>query len=145
VILPDAEVQRGESMRLAGAVIFVRDLQRSQRFYQELLELEVQVTEPEAVLLSGAEGDHLALRALAGAGRLARSVGVQYLMWTARDLEDLGRARQVLEGWGAVSTRAQDGLEVVEGLDPDRTVIILVYPAVPSFGAVTLPGRLFAY
>jgi catechol 2,3-dioxygenase-like lactoylglutathione lyase family enzyme len=134
-----------ENMRLAGAVIFVRDLQRSQDFYQQLLELEVQLTGPEALVLSGSDGVHLVLRARRGAERLAGNVGVHYLFWTPRDHEHLDRAKKVLGAWGPVSTTSQDDLEVVEGVDPDRTPIILVYPAVPTRGAVTLPGRLFAY
>jgi catechol-2,3-dioxygenase len=86
-------------MRLSGAVSFVRDLPRSQDFYQQLLELEIQVTEADAVLLVGADGDLLALRELTSAVRVAPAVGVQYLCWTARDREDLGRARKVLEAW----------------------------------------------
>ena len=134
-----------ENMRLAGAVIFVRDLQRSQDFYQQLLELEVQVTGREALALSGPQGVHLVLRAMRGAERLAGNVGVHYLFWTPRDREDLERAKKVLEAWGPVSTSSHDDLEVVEGVDPDRTPIILIYPAVPTRGAVTLPARLFAY
>jgi catechol 2,3-dioxygenase-like lactoylglutathione lyase family enzyme len=132
-------------MRLAGAVIFVRDLRRSQDFYQQVLELEVRVTETDAVLLAGAEGDLLALRALTSAVRVAPAIGVQYVCWTARDREDLGRAKKVLEAWGPVSTRSQDGVDVVEGLDPDRTKLVVTYPTLRKFGGGSLPSRLFGY
>jgi catechol 2,3-dioxygenase-like lactoylglutathione lyase family enzyme len=126
-------------------VIFVRDLQRSLDFYQQLFELEVQVAEPEAVLLSGSEGVHIVLRALAGAERVGGGVGVHRLMWTARDRDDLGRARSALEAWGSVSTTSEDGVERVDGLDPDRTPITVIYPDLPRVGGLTLRAHILAY
>ena len=132
-------------MRLDGAVLFVRDLRRSQDFYEQLLELETQVSAPEMVLLAGAQGDHLLLRALPGTNVVARTNGVRRLLWTASDAEDLRRATRVLESSGPVVTESHDGLEVVEGLDPDRFQIALIYPGVPGVGAVMLPNSLYAY
>jgi catechol 2,3-dioxygenase-like lactoylglutathione lyase family enzyme len=63
-------------MRLTAAVMFVRDLSRSEEFYRGLLlELELETTTGEALLLS-ADGVHLVLRALDGALHASGNLGV---------------------------------------------------------------------
>jgi catechol 2,3-dioxygenase-like lactoylglutathione lyase family enzyme len=136
----------GEAIRLIAAVIFVRKLARSEDFYRDLLELETEMTSPEAVLLSGPAGDHLVLRALARAPRLLGGIGVQYLIWTARDAGDLERCANMLRTRDAfVSTTQDHGLTVVEGHDPDHIPILLVYPPGPGVGMTALPARIYAY
>jgi hypothetical protein len=141
--------QRGpdvaEHMRLTAAVIFVRDLDRSAEFYRQLFELDAEITTGGALLLSAARGDHLVLRALERARRVT-GVGVQYLIWAARDPDDLTRCELVLQARDAqVSTWTDQGIKVVEGHDPDSIPILVTYPAWPPVDATTLPGRIFAY
>ena len=50
--------------RLSAAVVFVRELARSEDFYRELLEFEREIASSEAVLLAGPAGDHLVLRGI---------------------------------------------------------------------------------
>jgi catechol 2,3-dioxygenase-like lactoylglutathione lyase family enzyme len=135
-----------ERMRLTSAVIFVRDLDRGVEFYCQLLELEPTMRTGEAVLLSVGDGDHLVLRGFEMAARSSPSVGVQFLVWTARDREDLDRCTQVLEAWNAlVSTWNEDDITVVEGHDPDRTPILVTFPMGPSPSWTRLPTRVFNY
>jgi catechol-2,3-dioxygenase len=136
-----------EHMKLTSAVIFVRDLDRSKEFYGQLLQLNVELTTGEALLLYAGEGDHVVLRELErSSGATGGVVGVQYLIWTARDPEDLDRCERVLQTWGVhVSTWFDDDIRVVEGRDPDRTPILVTYPAGPGKGWTRLPTRVFSY
>jgi catechol 2,3-dioxygenase-like lactoylglutathione lyase family enzyme len=135
-----------EHMRLTAAVIFVRDLERSAEFYRQLLTLDTEMTTGEALLLSAARGDHLVLRAREGAPHFTSNLGVQSLIWTASDPEDLDRCEQVLQARDAhVSTWTDQNIQVVEGHDPDHIPILVTYPAGPPVGATTLPTRVFAY
>jgi catechol-2,3-dioxygenase len=133
-------------MQLSSAVIFVRDLDRSKEFYRQLLQLDVGLTTGEAVLLSAGEGDHLVLRELPDAPGTSGVVGVQYLIWTATDREDLERCERVLETWDAhISTWRDHDITIVEGRDPDRTPILVTYPAGPGKEWTRLPTRVFSY
>ena len=133
-------------MRLTAAVVFVRDLKRSKTFYRELLALDLATETGDAVLLSSADGDHLALRALEGAVRPSAVLGVQYLIWTTEDANDLEHCEHVLRAWDAyTSTWTDGGVTVVEGHDPDRTPVLVSYAPDPRTGASTLPARVFAY
>jgi hypothetical protein len=135
-----------EGMSLSGAVIFVRELHRSEDFYRQLFELDVEIAEPESVLLLGPSGDHLFLRARGEAGRMPGGVGVQYLIWTARDAADLDRCEEVLKARGAFrSTTIEHGITVVEGHDPDNIPVLVTYPAGPGVGMTSVPTRLYAY
>src|SRR3954462_167807 len=130
-------------MKLTSAVIFVRDLDRSKEFYGQLLQLDGELPTGEALLMYAGEGDHLVLRELdRAAGATGGVGGVQDLIWPARDPEDLNRCERVLQPGGAhVSTWFDHDIEVVEGRDPDRTPILVTYPAGPGKGWTRLPTR----
>ena len=97
-------------LSLSAVVMHVRELQRSTDFYREILQLEVEVTSDEAALLTAPTGDHLVLRALPGASRTFGTVGVQFVLWTARDNEDLDRCERELKARDAfVSVSARAG------------------------------------
>jgi hypothetical protein len=133
-------------MRLTSAVIYVRDLDRAIEFYGQLLDLEPTITQDEAVLLSKDDRDHLVLRALKTASRVAPSVGVQFLVWTAQSREDLDRCMHALEALAApFSTWNEGDITVVEGRDPDRTPILVTFPAGPGPSWTRLPTRVFSY
>jgi catechol-2,3-dioxygenase len=133
-------------MELSSAVIFVRDLERSKEFYGQLLQLDVALSTGEALLLSAGEGDHLVLRQLEDAPGASGVVGVQYLIWTATDGEDLERCERLLQGWNAhVSTWRDHDITIVEGRDPDHTPILVTYPAGPGREWTRLPTRVFSY
>jgi len=145
---PDRETNplTSDGPRLTAAIVFVRELARSESFYRDLLELKVEMTSAEAVLLSTAAGDHLILRALARAPRPFGAIGVQYLVWTARDGDDLERCERILKDRKSlVSTTIDHGIKVVEGRDPDDIPVIVIYPPGPSPDMTSLPSRVYAY
>ena len=72
------EVGERPRLRLASAVMFVRELERSVRFYRELLALEVTVQDKEAALLVSPDGFQLYLRSMGPrAPRPLGNVGIQ--------------------------------------------------------------------
>ncbi|HEY6745116.1 MAG TPA: VOC family protein [Mycobacteriales bacterium] len=123
---------RGERprLRLSSAVMFVRELERSVRFYRELLALEVAVRDNTAALLVSPDGFQLYLRSM---GSMAHhplgNVGIQYLIWTADGEGDLRRCEQVLRAWSEhVTSQTVDGFTVVEGRGPDGVPVLVTYP-----------------
>ena len=77
-------------VRLASVVMFVHDLDVSVAFSRALLGMEVTVRSPSAALLVSVDDFQLYLRAMTpGATRALGAVGVQYVIWTATDEEDL--------------------------------------------------------
>lgn len=115
---------------LASAVMFVTDLDRSVAFYEQLLAWEVSLKDDTVALLVGSEGFELYLRAMGPRVQHPRgSVGIQYLMWTARDDDDLTRCEAVLrEESPHVSRTVGDGFTVVEGRGPDSVPVLVTYP-----------------
>ena len=133
-------------MRLTSAWLVVRNLDRSTEFYGQLLGLRPTMTTSEATLLSAENGDHLALRVIEHAKRSIPALGVQSLVWTAKDREDLDRCRQLLERLDAlVSTWNEDDITVVEGRDPDGLPVIVTFPAGPGRNWAEIPRRIFSY
>lgn len=136
----------GGNLELSAAVIFVHELERSADFYRDVLKLEAEVASEGAVLLTAPAGDHVVLRALAKAQRLSGTVGVQYLVWTARDADDLFRVEEALKARGAfVSATVEQGINVVEGRDPDNIPVLVVYPPSPAAGLTAVPARTYGY
>jgi catechol 2,3-dioxygenase-like lactoylglutathione lyase family enzyme len=124
----------------------VRELERSVRFYRELLALEVAVHDNTAALLVSPDGFELYLRSMGpGAHHSLGSVGIQYLIWTADGEDDLRRCEQVLRAWSDQVTRQSiDGFTVVEGRGPDNVPVLVTHPgpdegAAPSDSATFLP------
>jgi catechol-2,3-dioxygenase len=133
-------------MKPAAAVIFVSDLARSQQFYSELLELDVSLEQDGASLLTATSGYCLVLREFEHATRTSGVLGLQYMIWAARDREDLHRCGRVLTAWnGYVSTSSDDRSETVEGHDPDRLPVLVTYPSGAGISLAQLPLRTFAY
>ncbi len=135
--------------RLASAVTFVRDLDPSVRFYQELLALEISDRSTTAALLVSPEGAHLILRAMGGeAVHALGSTGVQYVAWVVGGEEELARCERVLRAHGNHSgTRTVHGLTVVEGRDPDGIPVLVCYPGPDQLppGQRRLWPRIYAW
>ena len=107
--------------RLDSVVMFVHDLNRSVSFYSDVLNLHVADRSATAALLIGAKRSQLILRAMGrGAEHALGGVGVQYVIWTADDADDLARCEKVLKDRSAWrDTRTSEHVTVVEGRDPD--------------------------
>src|SRR5215472_9456271 len=142
-----AEVLVADSVRLSAAVVFVRNLDRSLKFYTEVLGLAVIDRSPTAVLLGEDDGPQLVLRAFGeNAAHPLGSLGVQYLIWMTDSRDDLDRRMALLQQRSAYSETHKHGEAVtVEGRDPDDLVVMIGYrpPGQPALSG--LPARVYAW
>jgi catechol 2,3-dioxygenase-like lactoylglutathione lyase family enzyme len=119
-----------QGARLSTVVMFVRDLERSVRFYTELLALTIADRSPTAALLVSESGAHLVLRSMGpSAAHPLGNAGVQYVAWSVAGEDELARTERVLKAHSAhVETRNTHGVTVAEGRDPDGIPVILCQP-----------------
>jgi CBS domain-containing protein len=132
------------SIRLASAVVFVSNLEHSLDFYQPLLRYTLTVSEVDAALLAGPGGSQLYLRETGDTSGWQQSgVGVQWLVWTAGGEEDLDRCADLLEQRGALVRRdTSEGINRVEGRDPDGQSILITYPGPERAPRCLIPERI---
>jgi catechol 2,3-dioxygenase-like lactoylglutathione lyase family enzyme len=133
--------------RLDSVVMFVHDLDRSVRFYSDVLNLHVADRSATAALLIGAKRSQLILRAMGGGAEHALgAVGVQYVIWTADDDADLARCEKVLKDRSAWrDSRTTEHVTVVEGRDPDNIVVMITYPGPDQAPLHELPVRIYGW
>jgi len=133
--------------RLDSVVMFVHDLNRSVSFYSDVLRLHVADRSATAALLIGAKRSQLILRAMGrGAEHALGGVGVQYVIWTADDPDDLTRCEKVLKDRSAWrDTRTTGHVTVVEGKDPDDIAVMIVYPGPDQAPLHELPVRIYGW
>jgi catechol 2,3-dioxygenase-like lactoylglutathione lyase family enzyme len=133
--------------RIGSVVMFVQDLDRSVRFYAEVLALQVADRSSTAALLVSGAGSQLVLRAMGHhANRALGSVGVQYVVWTAASEADLDRCEQVLKSRSAYrQRRASDSVDAVEGRDPDDIAVVVSYPGPEQVPLHQLPVRVYGW
>jgi len=136
-----------DGARLDSAVMFVQNLDRSVSFYTELLALKVADRSPTAALLISGARSQLILRAMgSGAVHSLGGVGVQYVIWTAADDEDLDRCERVLKKLSAYrETRTSGPAKAVEGRDPDDIVVLITYPGPDRLPLHELPVRIYGW
>ncbi len=116
-------------VRLSAVVIYVYKLDRSIDFYSGLLGLEVTLREQDAALLVGSFGTHLYLRRMQQGVRASVGVGVQYTIWTFDSENEFRRAERWLEEHGGIGRRYHyEGMNGIEGRDPDNLSVIVGYP-----------------
>jgi catechol 2,3-dioxygenase-like lactoylglutathione lyase family enzyme len=133
--------------RLDSVVMFVHDLDRSVSFYSDVLKLHVADRSATAALLIGGKRSQLILRAMGrGAEHALGGVGVQYVIWTADDLDDLRRCEKALQNRSAWrDTRTTEHVTAVEGRDPDDIVVMIVYPGPDQAPLHELPVRIYGW
>ena len=115
------------AVRLNHAVLFVSDLDRALRFYEEAFGMQVVAREPRAsaaFLRLPRSGNHhdLGLFGLgAGAPPKRRgTVGLYHLAWQVGTIDELAQARQTLLDRGAYTGESSHGAtKSVYGADPD--------------------------
>jgi len=136
-----------ENVRLSAAVVFVRSLDRSVKFYTEVLDLAVLDRSPTAVLLGEDGGPQLVLRAFGeNATHPLGSLGVQYLIWMTGSRDDLDRRAALLQQRSAYKETHTNGDAItIEGRDPDDLVVMIGYrpPGQPALRG--LPARVYAW
>jgi catechol 2,3-dioxygenase-like lactoylglutathione lyase family enzyme len=133
--------------RLDSVVMFVHDLDRSVSFYSDVLNLHVADRSATAALLIGAKRSQLILRAMGrGAEHALGGVGVQYVIWTADDADDLARCEKVLKHRSAWrDSRTTEHVTAVEGRDPDDIVLMITYPGPDQAPLHELPVRIYGW
>jgi catechol 2,3-dioxygenase-like lactoylglutathione lyase family enzyme len=133
--------------RLGSVVMFVQNLDRSVNFYRQVLALEVSDHSPTAALLTSAGGSQLILRSMgSGAVHSLGGVGVQYVIWTADDDEELDRCERALKELSAHrDTRAAGPARAVEGRDPDDIVVMIIHPGPDEVPLQELPVRIYGW
>jgi hypothetical protein len=133
-------------LRLASAVMFVRELGRSVSFYRDLLAMDVRIRNHTAALLVSPDGFQLYLRSMgAGAQHPLGHVGIQYLVWTAGSKDDLRRCEHLLARSGHVTSQTVDGITVVEGRGPDDVPIVVTYPGPDQASSHKIPPRIYEW
>ena len=110
--------------RLQHLVLWVSDVERSVRFYTEVLGFEVKVRHPSAAFLRipGTPDDHhLGLFEQTGVSRPDEGVARMYhSAWEVGELTDLVRARQRLTEAGALVGQSDHGVSLsLYAKDPD--------------------------
>ncbi len=113
-------------VRLNHAVLFVADLQRSERFYRDVFGMEVVAREPRAnaaFLRLPRSGNHhdLGLFGIGSdAGPKRRGVGLYHLAWQVDTIDELAAARDALLAAGAYTGESSHGAtKSIYGADPD--------------------------
>ncbi|CAM5370988.1 hypothetical protein SALBM135S_08571 [Streptomyces alboniger] len=138
---------QSEGMRLASAVVYVFDLDRSVRFYRELLGLQVTVAMGEAALLVGESGSQLYLRSVGPhAPHATGGIGIQCLMWTASSRAALHRCEEALKDCDAhITTRRAAGFTWVEGRDPNGIPVHVTYPGPEQVARTEIITRIYSW
>lgn len=134
-------------VQLASVVMFTRELDVSVDFYRQLLGMEVTARSTTAALLVSADGLQVYLRSVgANATHAVGSVGVQYVIWTAADEEDLWRCERFLKDAKAhVHTRTGDGFTLVEGSDPSGVPVMVAYPGPDLAVRTRIMSRIYVW
>ena len=122
-------------VRLNHAVLFVADLDRSVRFYGDLMSMEVVAREPRAsaaFLRLPRSGNHhdLGLFALGPAATRprGRAVGLYHLAWQLDTIDELAEARATLLEAGAYTGESDHGAtKSVYAADPDGNELELMW------------------
>ena len=114
-------------VRLNHAVLFVADLARAERFYTDVMGMEVAAREPRAnaaFLRLPRSGNHHDL-GLFGVGATAPpkrrgGIGLYHLAWQVDTIDELAEARTVLAEAGALGGESSHGAtKSLYGADPD--------------------------
>jgi catechol 2,3-dioxygenase-like lactoylglutathione lyase family enzyme len=135
----------GISAHVASCVIRVRELDPSLKFYCDVFSCKVAVRETEMALLVAPNGFHIYLHAPARHRRAGDTAGVQYLLWATDTESDLREITQRLRAHDpAVFTHIENGVTVIEGLDPDGGRVLIGYPSPLQLPRTVIAARLHA-
>ena len=109
--------------RLNHAVLYVRDVTRSVRFYTEVLDFRVVQRRPNAAFLRAAESDNdhdLGLFQVRGSATRSTGVGLYHLAWSVGTLPELAGYADRLAAAGALVGSSDHGVsKSLYGKDPD--------------------------
>lgn len=131
--------------KIASALIFVSDLERSVEFYRELFSCEMPIHERDAALLLTPGGFQIYLMAReAGEEHPAGGIGHESLMWAVDTPEALEHFAQRLRDRGHyVDTHTSGGVQFVEGHDPDGIRVVIAHPSPQQHPRSVLDSRFY--
>ncbi|WP_228513604.1 VOC family protein [Curtobacterium flaccumfaciens] len=148
--LGDVTIRTGKdhsTVIMSSAVMFVSELERSVRFYERLLQVPARLVTGTAALLETPQHQQLYLRAVGDrAVHPLGAVGIQYLIWTAADLEDLARCEAILRGQSSRVTRTTvDEIDLLEGVGPDGVPILVTFPGPEQVRSIKIIPRVYRW
>lgn len=122
-------------IRLNHAVLFVADLDRAEKFYTEILGMDVAAREPRAnaaFLRLPRSGNHHDLGlfgvGLNAAAKAPRGIGLYHLAWQLDTIDELATARTTLLNAGAYTGESSHGAtKSLYGTDPDGNEFELMW------------------
>jgi catechol 2,3-dioxygenase-like lactoylglutathione lyase family enzyme len=131
--------------RVTSSVIFVRNIDRSVHFYQDVFACEVTIQKPEAALLLAPGGFQIYL-----IGRSARTphpsggIGPQYLIWAVDSADDLQELERAFRRYGRITDSfTSGGVTFIEGRDPDGTRILMAHPGPDKLPRSVIGAQLY--
>ena len=142
----DSNAPRPEiSAHVASCAIRVRELDPSLKFYCDVFSCNVAVRETDMALPVAPNGFHIYLHAPSRHRRAANTAGVQYLLWATDTESDLQEFAQRLRAYDpAVFSHNENGVTVIEGLDPDGVRVLIGYPSPFQLPRTVIAARLHA-
>ena len=142
----DSNAPRPEiSAHVGSCVIRVRELDPSLKFYNDVFSCNVAVREADMALRVAPNGFHICLHAASRRGRAANTAGVKHLLWATGTESDLQEFAQRLRAYDpAVFSHTENGVTVIEGLDPDGGRVLIGYPSPFQLPRTVIAARLHA-
>jgi catechol-2,3-dioxygenase len=142
----DSNAPRPEiSAHVGSCVIRVGELDPSLKFYSDVFSCNVAVREADMALLVAPNGLHIYLHAPSRRRREAGIAGIQHLLWATDTESDLQEFAQRLREYDpAVFPHTENGVTVIEGLDPDGGRVLIGYPSPFQLPRAVIAARLHA-
>lgn len=133
------------SADIASCVFRVTNLERSLQFYCDVFSCEIAIREIGMALVLTPKGFQIYLHEVGGLRRRG-AVGIQstqYVMWVTDSKSELKRVTDRMRAYDtAVYEYSPNGLEIVEGSDPDGRRVIVAYPSQGRLPRMVVAERL---
>lgn len=137
----------GARAKLASVVMFVAELDRSVKFYTDVLALQITIKNETAALLVGPDGSQLYLRAIGDkAAHPVATIGPQYVLWTADSEADLAACEKSLRSVSDhVTVTEEDGFQLLEARDPDGVPVLIAFPGPDELARERIIARIYGW
>ncbi len=140
-----AQREKEFTAQVASSVIFVSHLDRSVEFYRDVFACEMTIHENDAALLVAPGGFQLYLMARGDREQHPTGgIGHGFLMWAVDTAEVLEHFAKALRDCGHyVDTHTSDGVQFVEGFDPDHIRVVIAHPSPQQRPRSVLDARFY--
>ena len=140
-----SESMERPAARVTSSVLFVSRLDRSIKFYRDVLSCTVSIREPGAALLLAPGGFQIYL---IGRGLIAEhpsgGIGLQYLIWAVDSdagLRDIALALQ--DHVGRTDSYTSGDVSFLAGHDPDGIRIVVAHPSPEELPRSVIGAQLY--